>query len=116
LNLYCIWIQSQNFICQKPQKGLDTLFVGFADNVGYALSFKILKNGSVKVSHRSMVRSVPNVSHWEKRMSFKSDVQESIKSLESKSSFVWKDSHHEYILRMKTNDVSNRTRSMTNWQ
>jgi hypothetical protein len=25
LNLYCIWIQSQNFIFQKPQKGLDTL-------------------------------------------------------------------------------------------
>jgi hypothetical protein len=25
LNLYCIWIQSQNFNIQKPQKGLDNL-------------------------------------------------------------------------------------------
>jgi hypothetical protein len=31
-------------------------FVGFADNVGDALTFKILKNDLVTVLHRSVVR------------------------------------------------------------
>jgi hypothetical protein len=51
-------------------------FVGFADNVGDALTFKILKNDLVTVLHRSVVRSAADASHWNKRISFKSDVQE----------------------------------------
>jgi outer membrane protease len=53
-------------------------FVGFADNVGDALTFKILKNDLITVLHRSMVRSAADTSHWNRRVSFKSDVQESL--------------------------------------
>jgi hypothetical protein len=33
-------------------------FVGFANNVGYALTFMILKNDLVTVLHRSVMRSL----------------------------------------------------------
>jgi hypothetical protein len=49
-------------------------FVGFADNVGYALTFKILKNDLVIVLHRSLVRSAADANHRNRRVSFKSDV------------------------------------------
>jgi hypothetical protein len=42
------------------------------------------------------MRSAADVSHWNKRVSFKSDVQESLTLLDNKPSFVWKDSHHKY--------------------
>jgi hypothetical protein len=38
-------------------------FVGFADNVGNALTFKILKNDLVTVLHRSVVRSAADTYH-----------------------------------------------------
>jgi hypothetical protein len=38
-------------------------FVGFSDNVGHALTFKILKNDLVTVLHRSVVRSAADASH-----------------------------------------------------
>jgi hypothetical protein len=50
-------------------------FVGFADNVGDALTFKILKNDLVTVLHRRVVRSAADASHRNRRVSFKSDVQ-----------------------------------------
>jgi hypothetical protein len=88
-------------------------FVGFADNVGDALTFKILKNDSVTVLHRSVVRSATDASHRNRRVSIKSDVQESLKLLDTKpsSTFVWKDNHHKHKSRNTNNDVSNRTRS-----
>jgi hypothetical protein len=61
-------------------------FVGFADNIGDALTFKILKNGLVTVLHRSVVRSAADVSHRNRRVSFKSDVQESLTLLDAKPS------------------------------
>jgi hypothetical protein len=61
-------------------------FVGFADNVGDALTFKILKNDMVTVLHRSVVRSAAVASHRNRRVSFKSDVQESLKLLDTKPS------------------------------
>jgi hypothetical protein len=72
-------------------------FVGFADNVGDVLTFKILKNDLVTVLHRSVVRSAADAIHRNRRVSFKSDVQESLKLLDNKpsSTFVWKDSHHK---------------------
>jgi hypothetical protein len=72
-------------------------FIGFADNVGDALTFKILKSDLVTFLHRSVVRSAADASHWNRRISFKSYVQESLKSLDTKPSlsFVWKDSHHQ---------------------
>jgi outer membrane protease len=63
-------------------------FVGFADNVGDALIFKILKNHLVTILHRSVVRSAADDNHLNKRVSFKSDVKESLKLLDTKPSFV----------------------------
>jgi hypothetical protein len=88
-------------------------FVRFADNVGDALIFKILKNDLVTVLHRSVLRSAADASHRNRRVSFKSHVQESLKLLDTKPSltFVWKDSHHKHKSRKTNNDVSNRIRS-----
>jgi hypothetical protein len=92
-------------------------FVDFADNVGDALTFKILKNDLVTVLHRSVVRSAADASHRNRRVSFKSDVQESLKLLDTKPSltFVWKDSHHKHKSRNTNNDVSSRTRSKADY-
>jgi hypothetical protein len=77
------------------------------------LTFKILKNDLVTVLHRSVVRSAADASHRNRRESFKSDVQESLKLLDTKPSlsFFWKDSHHKHKSRRTNNDVSTRTRS-----
>jgi hypothetical protein len=93
-------------------------FVGFADNVGDALTFKILKNDLVTVLHRSVVRSAADASHRNRRVSFKSDVQESIKLLDTKPclTFVCKDSHHKHRSRKSNIDVSNRTRSKADYK
>jgi hypothetical protein len=64
--------------------------VGFADNVGDALTFKSLKNDLVIVLHRSVVRSAANANHRNRRVSFKSDVQESLKLLDNKPIFFRK--------------------------
>jgi hypothetical protein len=92
-------------------------FVEFADTVGDALTFKILKNDLVTVLHRSVVRSAADTSHRNRRVSFKLDVQESLKLLDIKPnlSFVWKDSHHKHKSRRTNNDVSNRTRSKADY-
>jgi hypothetical protein len=50
-------------------------FVGFADNVGDLLSFKILKNRLSTILYRNVVRSAANFSHQKKRVSFKSDLE-----------------------------------------
>jgi hypothetical protein len=42
-----------------------------------------------------VAKSAANANHRDKRVSFKSDVQEPIKLLDTKPSFVWKDSHHK---------------------
>jgi hypothetical protein len=63
-------------------------FVGFADNVGDALTFKILKNDLVTVLHRTVARSAADASHRKRRVSFKSSVQEPLKLLDTKPSFV----------------------------
>jgi hypothetical protein len=44
--------------------------------------YKTLKNDLVTVLHRSMVRSAADGSHREKRVSFESDVQESLLDLD----------------------------------
>jgi hypothetical protein len=92
-------------------------FVEFADNVGDALTFKVLKNDLVTVLHRSVVRSAADASHRNRRVSFESDVQESLKLLDTKpsSTFVWKDSHHKHKSRRTNDDVSNRTMSKADY-
>jgi hypothetical protein len=62
-------------------------FVGFADNLGDLLTFKILKNDLVTVLYRSVVRYAADTSHRNRRVSYKSDVQESLKLLVTKPSF-----------------------------
>jgi hypothetical protein len=59
------------------------------------------------------VRSAADASHRNIRVSFKSDVQESLRLLDTKPSlsFVWKDSHHKHRSRRSNNNVSKRTRS-----
>jgi hypothetical protein len=74
-----------------------------------------MKNGLVTVLHRSVVRSASDSSHRNRRLSFKSDIQESLKLLDTKPSFVWKDSHHKYKSRNTNNDVSNKTRSKVDY-
>jgi hypothetical protein len=63
------------------------------------------------------MRSAANASHWNRRVSFKSDVQESLKSLDTKPSLtlVWKDSHHKNKSTRNNNDVPNRTRSKADY-
>jgi hypothetical protein len=90
-------------------------FVGFADNVGDALIFKILKNDLVTVLHRSVLTSAADASHRNRRVSFKSDVQESLELLDTKPSFVCKDIHHKHKSRNTNNDVSIRTRSKADY-
>jgi hypothetical protein len=81
------------------------------------LTFKILKNDLVTVLHISVVRSAADGSHRNRRVSFKSDVQESLKLLDTKPnlSFVWKGSHHKNKSRRTNNDVSNRSRSKADY-
>jgi hypothetical protein len=89
--------------------------VGFADTVRNVLIFKILNDDLVTVLHRSVVRSAADANHRNKRVSCKSDVQESLKFIGTKPSFVWKDSHHKHISRKTNNDVSNRTRTKADY-
>jgi hypothetical protein len=58
-------------------------FVEFADNLGHVTTFKILKNDLVTFLHRSVVRSAADANHRNKRVPFKSDVQESLKLLDT---------------------------------
>jgi hypothetical protein len=74
-----------------------------------------LKNDIFTVLHRIVVRSAADDNHRNKRVSFKSDVQESSKLLNNKPSFVWKDIHHKHKSRRTNNDVSNRTRSKADY-
>jgi hypothetical protein len=63
------------------------------------------------------MRLAADASHRNRRVSFESDVQESLKLLDTKPSlsFVWKDSHHKHNSRRTNNDVSNRTRSKADY-
>jgi hypothetical protein len=61
------------------------------------------------------VRSAADASHQNRRVSFKSDVQELLKSLDTKPNFFWKDSHHKHRSKITNHDVSNRTRSKADY-
>ena len=86
-------------------------FVGFADNVGDALTFKILKNDITTLLHRSVVRPAADAKHRNKRVSIKPDVQEIINRLDVKTSPITRNSHTKQKIRGPDDDVSNRTRS-----
>jgi hypothetical protein len=71
LNLFCIAKFPETI--KKPE-----FFMGFADNVGVALTFKILKNDLSTVLHISVVRSAADPIESNKRLTFKSDVPEAL--------------------------------------
>jgi hypothetical protein len=58
-------------------------FVGFADNVGDALTFKILNNDLSAVLYRSVVRPEADTLHRYKRAIFKAHVKESLEKLDT---------------------------------
>jgi hypothetical protein len=62
-----------------------------------------------------VVRSAADASHRNRIVSFKSHVQTSLKFLGTKSSFVWKDSHHKHKSRNVKKYVSNRNRSKADY-
>jgi hypothetical protein len=63
------------------------------------------------------VRSAADARHRNRRVSFKSGLQESLKLLDTKpsSTFVWKYNHHMHKSRRTNNDVSTRTRSKADY-
>jgi hypothetical protein len=85
-------------------------FVGFADNLGSILIFKILKIDYITVLHRNIVRSAADASHWKKQVTLKLDDQETLKLLYTKPNFIWKYIHYKYISRKISYYVSTRTR------
>ena len=87
-------------------------FVGFAENVGDALTLRILKN---TVLNRSVVRSAAAVNHCNKRVLFNSDVQDSLNLVDKWSSFAFKTIHPKFKLRKVHDDVSTRTRSKADY-
>ena len=60
-------------------------FVGFAHNVGDHLTFKILKNDMRTVLHRSVVRSANDPGHRNKRVHFKSDMEQVITGMDART-------------------------------
>jgi hypothetical protein len=90
---------------------MDWILLRFADNVGDALTFKILKNDLVTVLHKSVLWLAADANHQNKQISLRSNVQELFKSIVTKPSFVWKDIHHNQNSRMFNDDVTSRTRS-----
>ena len=90
-------------------------FVGFADNVGDALTFKTLKKDMITVLHRSVVRSAADANQRNKQVLLKSDVQDSLNLLDKNSSFAFKNSHPKFKSRKVHDDVSTRTRSKADY-
>jgi hypothetical protein len=86
-------------------------FVGFADNVGDSLTFKVMKNDLTTVLHRSVVRSAADDNHLNKRVTFKPDIQKRTDNLDNGSRIISKNSYSKNNVRDIHNEVSIRTRS-----
>jgi hypothetical protein len=97
---------------ETNEKDKPGFFVGFADNVGDALTFKILKNDLDAVLHRSVVRSAADPLHRNKRFTFKPDTQKILEKLDTiPGATVHRDNQPKQRSRKFNVDVSNRTRS-----
>jgi hypothetical protein len=73
--------------------------LGFANNLGDVLTFKILKNDLITAIHKSVVRSEIDPNHQNNQISFKSDIQEKIKKLDKIPSNDVKTSHSKHNYR-----------------
>jgi hypothetical protein len=97
---------------ETTEKDKPGFFVGFADNVGDVLTFKILKNALSIVLHRSVVRSAANPMHRNKRVTFKPDTQEVLGKLDLiPGARTRSDNQPKQRSRKSNDDVSNRNRS-----
>jgi hypothetical protein len=85
-------------------------FLGFADNLGDALTFKMLKKDLSTVLHRSVVKSAGDATHQNKRVTFKVDVQE-IEKLDATSNNVSRGNLSKQKSRKQNDDVASRPRS-----
>jgi hypothetical protein len=85
-------------------------FLGFSDNVGDALTSKILKNDLTTILHRSVVRSAADASHRNKRILFESDVQ-ALNMLDARPGITSENNRPRNKTRIVKDDVSTRTRS-----
>jgi hypothetical protein len=86
-------------------------FLGFVDDIGDVLTFKILKNDSTTVKHRRVVRSAVDPNHRKRQITFNSDVQEKISKLDTRPSNQFKNSHNKHNSRKFNDNASIRTSS-----
>jgi hypothetical protein len=92
---------------EKPE-----FFIGFADNVGDVLKFKILKDNLSTVLHRSIVRSAADPMHRNKRVPFKPDTQKVLEKLDTiPGATIHNNKQPKQGSRSSSVDVSNGTRS-----
>jgi hypothetical protein len=85
--------------------------VVFTDNVGYALTFNILKEDLTTLSHKRVVQSFADANNQNKLVAFKPDEQEIIKRLNEKSSTISRKNSYKQKMIGPNDDVSNRARS-----
>ena len=79
------------------------------------MTFKILKNDLNTVLHRSVVRFAADANHRNKRVSFKSDVQDSLIKLDIILSADFRHCHSKDKSRAFNDSVSTRTKSKTDF-
>jgi hypothetical protein len=97
---------------ETTEKDNPGFYVGFADNVGDVLTFKILKNDLSAVLHRSVFRSAADPMRRNKRVTFKPDTQEVLEKIDSIPGATIHNNNQPKQRSRKSNvDVSNRTRS-----
>ena len=92
-------------------------FVGFAHNVGDHLTFKILKEDMRTVLHRSVVRSANDPGPRNKRVHFKSDMEQVITEMDSRTPRTHKPRRKEDMevdVEEAEDNISSRTRSQDN--
>jgi hypothetical protein len=97
---------------ETTEKDKPGFFAGFADNVGDALTFKILKNDLSAALHRSVVRSAADPMHRKKRVTFKPDTQEVLEKLDTiPVAKIYINNQPKQRSRKSNEEVSNRTSS-----
>jgi hypothetical protein len=97
---------------ETTEKDKPGFFVGFADNLGDALTFKTLKDDLSAFLHRSVVRSAADPTHRNKRVTFKSDIQETLDKLDTRPSALFRrNTESKQRSRKQSEDISTRTRS-----
>jgi hypothetical protein len=89
---------------ETTEKGKPGFFVGFADNVRDALTFKILKNDLSAVLHRSVVISAAGLMHRNKRVTFKPNTQEALEKQDTIPGATKRSDNQPKQISRKSND------------